>query len=155
MAQQPDNDIARFEAEESLLGAILIQSCANDRSVINQVSQIVEIIDFEGCFLKVNPFNWPVHARVFYAMLKCDNPPHEINTASSMNTLGILKIHDCVHLAHYVSICPCSLDYLDYAKAVRQYSIKKQVKYYADKGDFIKLNQLTRSPKYTGGVDGL
>lgn len=137
-----ESETAAYTAEENLLGAVMIQSSFGDKTAIEAVSLILETIDFEGCFLKDKPYIWPPHARVYYAMLYCENSPHQVNVALQMDKLGILRLEDCAHLAYYIRMTPCSLDYLDYANAVKEYSTMRQVKYHADKGNFEKLNQI-------------
>jgi len=148
-------DEATLDAEENLLGAIMIQSCFDDHIAIDAVKDILQPTDFNGCWLKDRPFSWPVHARVYFAMTQCETAPNQVTVALQMAKLDILQLHDCMHLSHYVAYCPCSLDYLHYAKAVKEYSTLRQVRYHAEKGNLNKLHELTKPAKYIGGVEGL
>lgn len=103
---------ANSQAEESLLGAILIESTDGTRDTIEEVSKIITASDFRDFRC----------SRIFSAMQQCSLPPHQINTARSLHEINKLEKNDCAYLCHLVSICPCSLDYLDYAKAVKEYS---------------------------------
>ena len=152
MTDRFEVEIATDIAEEYLLGALIMQA---DISSVKTVKRIITHLDFQGCFQNAHPANWPRHARVFYAITLCDRPPHEINVALKMDELGILDKNDCAHLVRFVRVTPCALDYMDYANAVKQYSVQRQVKYHAGAGNYQKLNQLTQSVKYTGGVEGL
>ncbi len=135
---------ATTQAEEVLLGAILIDSCGDGTNeAIKKVSAIVEPKDFRGCIVSDPVERWVWRARFFYAMTKCTLPPHEVNLANKLTELGLLLKHDVQLMAHCVSLVPCSLDYLHYAKAVKDYSIQRQVKYWAEKGNLQKINELT------------
>jgi len=144
---------AEQEAEESLLGAILLESSASSKESIRKVSPVVHYSDFFG----FNPGHdkqpklWPVNSRIFYAMTQCPDPPHQINTALQMDRLGILQDYDIAYMQHLVVICPCPLDYLDYAKAVKEYSTKRLVKYHAGKGNLRAIRNLTK-PVFDEGI---
>ncbi len=131
---------ATVQAEEALLGAILIESTHGDRQAIQAVLAIVSPSDFYGYYEKQALVRQTRHARIFYAMTKTERPPHQITTAQEMNRLGILQSGDCAYLCHLVSMCPCSLDYVDYAKAVREYSLQRQ--------GVVSTNK----PAYQGGI---
>jgi replicative DNA helicase len=144
-----------WEAEEVLIGSILIQSAGSkSREAINQVSNILKPEDFKGCVTKEPPSRWPRNAIIFHAMTKCELPPHCINVTQTMIDLGILFKAAPAYLYHCESTVPCSLDYLDYAKAVKANSTRRQVKYYAGNNNLKKLNQITQSG-FKGGVEGL
>jgi replicative DNA helicase len=140
---QPEITGATVEAEEALLGAIMIQSAGGSSETIHQVSAVLEPADFLACLRWEKPDRWPRRARVFYAMTQCENSPHQVNVALKMVQLNILQDGDCVQLCCYVASCPCSLDFMDYARAIRDYSIKRQAKELANKGDFNGLRRLT------------
>jgi replicative DNA helicase len=142
---QPEVSEAIAESEEALLGSILIESTRGTDEAIRKVSQIIEPWDFRGCVKTDKPERWVWRARIFYAMTLCELPPHQINVANKMFNLGILQNGDCALMSHLISVVPCSLDYMDYAKAVKNYSVKRQVKYLAERGDLKGLHKLTKS----------
>jgi len=103
---------ASLDAEDALIGSILIESTDGTRGAINQVAGVIKPADFYT----------EMDRDIFSAMLSCPLPPHQINTAHQMladNTLGTGSIS---HMSFCISITPCSLDYLDYAEAVKRYS---------------------------------
>lgn len=134
---------ATFDTEECLLGALMIQASGGDRTEITEVSAILGPTDFINAYPNVNPHDWPRHARIFYAMLQSQDPPNELVVAHSMVDLGILQELDIAYFSHCIASCPCSLDYLIYARAVKDYSIKRQVRYHADRGNLDKVRELT------------
>jgi hypothetical protein len=150
MNYQPEVTQATEEAEDSLIGAILVQSSAGQMEAIRDVKQFLEPWDFRGCLPNDKPERWVWRGRIYYAMTLLDIPPNEINVALKMEQLGILQDKDCSLLCHCVWLCPCSLDYLYYAKAVKEYSMKRQAKYYADKGDLKGLNKVMSKSHYKG-----
>ncbi len=107
---------ATLQAEESLLGAILIESSDNSTQAISEVNKIVKSEDFYGV---------DRNSRVFEAMLRTEHP-HQIGVAQTLYRNGKLASGDISYLCHLVFQCPCSLDYLDYAKAVKTYSLARQ-----------------------------
>jgi len=117
-----ENIPTTIQAEEALLGAILIESTRGDREAIDATSSIITLADFKGYLASQVTERQPIRSRIFYAMVKSNNPPHQIATAQTMNKLGLLQSGDCAYLCRLVSLCPCSLDYMDYAKAVKDYS---------------------------------
>ncbi len=113
----PDNELlhAVDDAEEALVGAILIEATRGTRSAIDEVSGIVSPTDFRK----------PQLGRIFNAMLSCSLPPHQINVALELQMSGKLEKFDCAFLSLCVSNVPCSLDYRDYARAVKSYSLER------------------------------
>ena len=111
----PEVLTATREAERGLLGAILIQASYTE-NVIGEVKSLVSPDDF----LDAKQFD-NKHSRIFKAMCECQQP-HQINVAQQMNRQGTLKPGDCAYLSYLVSNCPCSLDYLSYAQAIREYA---------------------------------
>lgn len=110
---------ATLEAEECLIGSILIESATyGTRQSIIQAVEYVSPLDFYS----------EQHRVIFEAMIKCPKPPHIINTAMQMQSEGTLTPKLPAHLRHCISVVPCSLDYLDYARAVKQYSDSRQGK---------------------------
>lgn len=143
---------AEQQAEESLLGAILLESSDSSKESIRKASSIIHYSDFYG----FNPGHdkqpklWPIRSRIFHAMTQCPEAPHQINTALQMDRLGILQDGDITYMQHLVVICPCPLDYADYAKAVKEYSVKRLVKYHADRGNLQAIEKLTHQNDYKG-----
>lgn len=103
---------ATGEAEEALLGAILIESTRGTREAINAVSHILSAHEFHG----------QGRAKIYQAMLQCPLPPHQISVALQMKDMGTLEPGVCSYLCLMVSTVPCSLDYMHYALAVKGYS---------------------------------
>jgi len=152
---QPEVTGAIYDSEECLLGSILIESTRGTNEAIREVSKLVEPGDFLGCMISDPPDRWTWRARMYYAMLQCELPPHTVNVAKKMVELEILHDKDLSLMAHCVAVVPCSLDYLHYARAVKDYSLQRKVKYHAAKGNFKRLNELTSNIKFMGGVEGL
>ncbi len=145
MNYQPEVTGATDEAEEALIGAVLIQSSVDGGEAIRKVSAALEPFDFKGCRRDQKPWQWVRNARIYYAMTQCTLPPHQINVAHKMMELGILQEYDCSWLAHCVAATPCSLDYLDYAEVIKDYSLRRQVKGLAEKGDLSGIRKLTEN----------
>ncbi len=109
---------ARRQAEQFLLGAILIESAYhNDRQVITEVSTIVLPNDFSDFTMFKG-----IHTRIYKAMLATNQAPHQINVAEYLYKQDELEKRDCRYLRILVANCECSLDYLDYAKTVHNYA---------------------------------
>jgi len=116
-----DSDVlleAMYEADDCLIGALLIEATTQTRDALIEVSGIVEPGDFKH----------PLNQTIFKAMCDCGKPPHQINTAQQLADTGTLDKHAIAHMSHCIAITPCSLDYLDYAKAVKYYSEVRQAK---------------------------
>jgi len=107
---------ATYEAEDSLIGAILVESTDGTRDAINKVAPILSSADFYN----------DMNRRIYEAMLKCPEPPHQINVARQMVIDGSLVDGAVSYLCHCVSEAPCSLDYMDYALSVKAYSEMRQ-----------------------------
>jgi replicative DNA helicase len=135
---------AQSEAEESLLGAIIIESSYDNGKSIKQVMSIIKPEDFRGCVINDPPWRWTRRARIFHAMTKCENPPHEINLAYKLAELNMLNKYDCSYLISCSAMVPCSLNYMEYARKVREYSVNRQVKEYATAGNINKLHEITK-----------
>lgn len=119
---------ATIQAEEALLGAILIESTSTGMQSIREVTRLITPEDFAG-FLPSQPiFRQLKRQRIYYAMTQSDLPPHQINTARTMANLKILQEDDIPYLCRLVATTPCSLDYMHYAKAVKGYSYQRQGK---------------------------
>jgi hypothetical protein len=143
---------ATSQAESVLLGAILIESAGDgSNEAIRKISTVIKPSDFRGCNPTDKPEHWVWRARFFYAMTKCTLPPHSVNLANKLAELELLQRHDVSLMAHCIWQVPCSLDYMHYAKAVKDYSIRRQIEYYASKGDIKQLHRLTK-PEYEDGI---
>lgn len=129
--------------EECLIGSILLESSLLNNQAIKEVMQIIEPYDFTGCVREHKPWQWVPIARIYFAMTKCELPPHRINVALQLANMNILQAKDVPLMDWCEIVTPCSLDYMHYAKAVKEYSIKRQVKHYAEKGNLKKVNELT------------
>jgi len=103
---------ATNDAEDCLIGALLIESTRGDRYAITKVASFLEPSHFrqESC------------QRIYASMVSCSSPPHQINVAQEMVLKGSLVAGDCAYMSLAISGVPCSLDYLDYAKSVLQFS---------------------------------
>jgi len=113
---------ARREAERALLGAILIEAACYHQA-ISEVKKILSLADFLDA-----PFHKGQHARIFEAMTHLEYP-HQVSVAEKLNDMGKLQTGDCAYLCGLVADCPCSLDYMDYAQTVLNYSTKKKPQY--------------------------
>lgn len=103
--------VATFEAEASLLGAILLLS--ENRKVLDEVAEIVSPLDFLDNVL---------HRPVFNAMLSAEGPPNQIIVAHELARNNRLRRGYCAELSVLVARCPSPLDYLHYARVVKKYS---------------------------------
>lgn len=144
MNDQPEVTGATTEAEESLIGAILLESAYDDGNAIRQIKQIIEPWDFNGCTKSDKPWQWIWRARIYYAMTLCEVPPTEIIVTHKLIDLNMLQKEDRALLSHCVWVTPCSLDYLIYAGVVKDYSIRRQAKYLADRGDIEGMRRITK-----------
>lgn len=103
---------ASLNAEDALIGSILIESTDGTRGAISQVAGVIKPADFYT----------EMDRDIFSAMLSCPLPPHQINTARQMLADNTLDTGSISHMSFCISITPCSLDYLDYAESVKRYS---------------------------------
>lgn len=110
---------ATIEAEESLLGAILVESSDGSRQAIEKISTI----------LKPEYFYIEKHRAIYEAMLSCPLPPHQVNIPRQMLTMNTLEDGITKYLSYLISRVPCSLDYMDYTLAVKSYGEQRQVDY--------------------------
>ena len=104
---------AVLDAEEALVGALLIDSAfSHDRTAISDVATILTPKDFlnERC------------GRIYEAMLKCQGTPHQINVGKQLVDSGKAMVGDIADMSYCIKGCPCSLDYMDYAKTIISYS---------------------------------
>lgn len=110
--------------EECLLGAILIEATVTHSLAIRQIQNLISNQDFSDWKYYDNK-----RSRIFQAMTKCEHP-EVVSVALKLQELGILRRGDLPYLSHLIAECPCSLDYLYYAKAVRVYSRGQPVNEY-------------------------
>lgn len=107
---------ATLEAEDALLGAILIDSAFNhNRKAISEVATIITPKDFldERC------------SRIYEAMLKCEGAPHQIHVGKQLVASNKAKVGDIAYMSYCIAGCPCSLDYMEYAEAVAYYALRR------------------------------
>lgn len=115
---------AMRSAEECLIGAILIDASHDSgRDTINRCALIVTPRDFWD-YNERYPMNarQPRNARIYDAMLTCPGAPHQVNVHAEMVRRGLIQPGDVAWFSHCVAACPTSLDWQDYAVAVRYYS---------------------------------
>lgn len=116
MPISPELKTAAVEAEESLLGALLIEATDFNNEAIKEVAQIITPQDFSDAYQGRG-----LRERIFTAMLSCPHPD-QVAVARELNRTGKLQRGDCAYLCHLVAVCPMSLDYMHYAEVVSQYS---------------------------------
>lgn len=138
----------REQAEHSLLGALLIMS---EPPVIREVSGLVVPKDFHDC-LRPTPHNQ--HYRIFNAMqaLAAErNPVNQITVGRKLyetidQSHGGDKcncdVSDIAEMSTMVGECPCSVDYMEYARTVQQFSLQRAIDYYTANGQQDKLAAL-------------
>jgi replicative DNA helicase len=102
-------------AEESLLGAILIVSSYGDKTAISETRRIIQPEHFSDFGMYI-----PIRARIYKAMLDCDVAPHIVNLANYLKKINRLTKNDISNMWRYISLDICSLDYLTYAKVLRE-----------------------------------
>jgi len=103
---------ATLDAEEALIGSILLESSNGSRETINKVALILKPQDFYD----------ERHQVIFKAMIQCPLPPQQINTARQIRANNELAKDIISHMSHCIATVPCSLDYQYYAEAVLKYS---------------------------------
>lgn len=111
--QQMEKWQAVNEAEKGLIGALLINGSYEPES-LDEVKQLVTSEDFRSSMCR----------RIYEAILQT---PHydQVSVARKMYEKKTLEPNDCSEMSLLISRCPCSLDYLEYAKAVAQYSAER------------------------------
>jgi replicative DNA helicase len=110
---------ANYQAEEFVLGAILIQSSDGSRETINEIRYLLKPEYFTD-FSRYNP----LHSRIYEAMLNCEGAPHIINVMRQLSKMGNLKTGDINILEHCLSLNFNSFEYLSFANAIREYAFK-------------------------------
>lgn len=106
--------LATIEAEEQLIGAILIDASTGSKEGVNTARATLTPADFRQT----------IHQQIFSAMLACTEAPHQINTARQMAAMGTLAGDVVAHLSHCISVTG-GLDYEAYAQAVKEYSQRR------------------------------
>lgn len=115
---------AAMEAEKALLGAILIESAdGNSKTAIRESRRFVSPKDFTDYAMHDS-----IRSRFFYAMIYCENPPHQINLARQLNSMDLLKAGDIEEMSSLIATCPNCFLFEDYAKAVKEYSEQRHGK---------------------------
>lgn len=152
-----DESIATEDAEQILLGAILIDATGGNRDVIVNIATILQPQDFRGCSVNDKPLYWSINPRIYYAMLQTPDPPNIITVSLQLVKLNLFNLKYPAYMAECEYKCPCSLDWEYYAKAVKEYSLRRQARYYANKGDLQKVHEITtpdviRSLKTSGRI---
>jgi replicative DNA helicase len=150
-----DESAATQDAEQILLGAILIDATGGNRDVIFKVSQSLQPWDFRGCGEKDSPAYWSVNPRIYYAMLQIVDPPNCVSVSLELVKLNLFEKEYPGYMAECEYMCPTSLDWELYAKAVKEYSLRRQARYFASTGNLKKLHEITKVKQFIGGVDGL
>ncbi len=110
----PESQEARLEAEESLLGALLIEGANLNETAIEEVKAIIQSSHFIH-------YNDGRHARIYEAMTHLKHP-HQVAVAEELNQNNKLQKGDCSYMAHLVAECPCPIAYMDFARAILSYS---------------------------------
>ena len=108
------NQLVR-ESEEALLGSILINSANGDRTVVEELKGFISPIDFHDYR----------NRRIYKAMSDLKTCPHQINVAQELYLTKQLQEYDCSYLCHLIAQCPTWMDYLDYAKIVKDFSLRR------------------------------
>lgn len=144
--------VATEDAEQALIGAILIDAAGGNRDTINHITTILQPRDFRGCAEKDKPLYWGVNPRIYYAMLQTSDPPNIISVSLQLVKLNLFDLKYPAYMAECQYKCPCSLDAEYYAKAVKEYSLQRQARYYANKGDLKRVHQVTSENKPLGPV---
>jgi replicative DNA helicase len=114
-----EEQIATIEAEEVLLGAILLEASAG-RNVTGELSLFPEVFS--------DYVHNGIRARMYSTMLRCELPD-TLSVANELARANTINAGDCAFLYRVQSLVPCSLDYTHYAEIVRDYALKRDGKY--------------------------
>jgi len=87
------------------------------------------VTGFKGFNNDPDPARWTLNARIFYAMINCPEAPHDINVSLQMAKMGILSKGVPMELYHDIGMVGCSIVYMDYARAVKDYSKARETKF--------------------------
>lgn len=141
-------------AEEQTLGGLFINTynlAANGLTVIPEVMSIVKPEYFTDYWQGWNGFR----SRVYFAMTKCWPEYQTLEPITVLTWLqknGHKKNHDFDAIQHMINLTGCSLDAPHYARIVKEYGIKRLIKYYTEKGRMDKVQHyLNETPR--GGYD--
>ena len=104
---------ATYEAEYSLLGAILLMSENTD--ALKQCLKITPPSDF---------LNYH-YGEIYQAMNDAAGPPNQIVVAHELVRMGKFVAGDCALLSEMVARCPSPLDFIHYARVVHEYSLQR------------------------------
>ncbi len=113
----PESLRAAREAEQALLGAILIESSNGSKDAITAARAIALPSHFTD-----HGFTDNQNERIYTAMLSCDGAPDQINVARYLFQIGDLRKGDIPHLCNLVAECPDCFQYIEYANAVKEYA---------------------------------
>jgi replicative DNA helicase len=103
---------ATHDAEDSLIGSILIESNGDIKDAINAVAKILTPAHFHS---------WN-NRQIYTAMLSCPNSPTVVNVTKQLQIMNLLEQGMRAHMALCISIIEFSPDYPDYALAVKHYA---------------------------------
>lgn len=103
--------MSTYQAEDCLIGSILVESSYGSRVAINEVSKII------------TPEHFIYHLdRIIYtAMLSCSLAPHELNVAHQLFAMNMLEDGVIPHMCRCVSVT-LGLLYMEYASVVKSYA---------------------------------
>jgi replicative DNA helicase len=144
----------REQAEHHLLGALLIRGAFDPQGdEIREVSELIVPKDFSD-YQRDPPHNQ--HFRIFVAMQTLASQGKSINQVTVAQKLyetidqshggdkSNCDVSDIAEMCGMVSECECSLEYMEYATAIRQYSLKRTIDYLTSKGELDKVAELLR-----------
>ncbi len=106
---------ATCEAEDNVIGAILINASDGSREAIIAIRAILQPQDFRQDINRI----------IYTGMLACPNAPHQINVAAELARQGTLQNGVIPHLHYCVSVST-GLDYVDFARDVKEYSQRRR-----------------------------
>ena len=118
--------LAAWEAEEKLLGAILLGSSNYDglnrgRRIINSVRRMVSSEDFHA----QSKWGDTRNRRIYEAMLSTTLPPTVTNVERELARNHQLQKDDCLSLEQFFDTCPTYVDWPYYAGAVVDYAKRR------------------------------
>lgn len=141
---------ATRQAETDLLASLLLEGSVTGSPAVREVGKMVNSTDF----MDYRKGDLGQRSRIYEAIM---SSPHadQITVAQTMHEKGTLKDGDVAYMAEIISDVPTSIDYLWYARAVVNYSVERQIKYYTSKGDMKKVRELSQRgmKKKLGGVE--
>jgi replicative DNA helicase len=110
---------ATILAEENLLGALMLATVVlGDEFALPEVKKLVSYTDFQDYHFKGD------RARIYCAMCQCEHP--DITTVTHELMLAdCLDVNDISYLRQLLLGAPTSYNYMEYARIVKDYSIKR------------------------------